>query len=302
MTPAAYADLLRGRTREAIQWQEEIGLDVLVHGEFERSDMAQHFGERLRGFAFTRQGWVQSYGSRCVRPPIIYGDVDRPDPMTVAWTSFAQRLTKLPIKGMITGPVTILQWSFVRDDVGRDAVCRQIAYALRDEVSDLESASIRIIQIDEPALREGLPLRHSESSAYLGWAVECFRISSSGVGDETQIQTHMCYGEFNDIVDAIIALDADVILIEAARSRTELIDTFAGRYGNDVGPGVYDIHSPRCPSEDEMADLLEQAVQRIDPTRLWVTPDCGLKTRTWDEIRPALTNMVAAAQRVRAKT
>ncbi len=297
----AYEDFLRDQTRMVIRWQEEVGLDVLVHGEFERNDMVQYFGEQLEGFAFTRHGWVQSYGSRCVRPPIIYGDVRRPEPMTVAWARFAQSLTSRPVKGMLTGPVTILQWSFVRDDLGRDVVCRQIAFALRDEVRDLEASGTRIIQIDEPALREGLPLRRSEWSAYLAWAVECFRIASSGVRDATQIQTHMCYGEFNDIVEAIASLDADVILIEAARSRMELLDAFQGHYTNDIGPGVYDIHSPRCPSVEEMTALLEGAAAKIAIERLWVTPDCGLKTRTWEEIRPALTNMVNAARSVRTK-
>ncbi len=297
-----YEAFLREQTASVIRWQEEIDLDVLVHGEFERNDMVQYFGEQLDGFAFTRHGWVQSYGSRCVRPPIIYGDVHRPAPMTVGWSQFAQSLTKRPVKGMLTGPVTILQWSFVRDDIGRDAVCRQIAFALRDEVQDLETAGIQIVQIDEPALREGLPLRHARWSDYLQWAVECFRTASSGVRDETQIQTHMCYGEFNDIVDAIAALDADVILIEAARSKMELLEAFAGRYTNEIGPGVYDIHSPRCPSAQEMADLLERAAAKIDVGRLWVTPDCGLKTRTWDEVRPALANMVTAAKSIRQKT
>jgi 5-methyltetrahydropteroyltriglutamate--homocysteine methyltransferase len=299
LSPTEYADFLRKTTREAVLWQQEIGLDVLVHGEFERNDMVQYFGERLYGFAFTKHGWVQSYGSRCVRPPIIYGDVHRPGPMTVAWSRFAQSLTQRPVKGMLTGPVTILQWSFVRDDIGRDTVCRQIAFALRDEAIDLEAAGIRIIQIDEPALREGLPLRHAAWAAYLAWAVECFRIASCGVRDGTQIQTHMCYGEFNDIVEAIAALDADVILIEAARSKMELLDAFAGRYGNEIGPGVYDIHSPRCPTADDMLALIEQAATRIDPDRLWVTPDCGLKTRSWDEVRPALANMVRAAELMR---
>lgn len=298
---AAYEDFLRDQTRAVIRWQEDVGLDVLVHGEFERNDMVQYFGEQLDGFAFTRYGWVQSYGSRCVRPPIIYGDVHRPRPMTVAWTQFAQSLTSRPVKGMLTGPVTILQWSFVRDDVGRDVVCRQIAFALRDEARDLEASGTRIIQIDEPALREGLPLRRSEWDFYLAWAVECFRIASSAVRNETQIQTHMCYGEFNDIVEAIAGLDADVILIEAARSKMELLDAFQDRYTNDIGPGVYDIHSPRCPSAEEMTALIESAAAKIDVERLWVTPDCGLKTRKWDEVRPALINMIAAAKTVRAK-
>jgi 5-methyltetrahydropteroyltriglutamate--homocysteine methyltransferase len=299
LAASAYEDLLRGWTRDLIAWQDEIGLDVLVHGEFERNDMVQYFGERLDGFAFTRHAWVQSYGSRCVRPPVIYGDVRRPSPMTVDWATFAQAQTQRPVKGMLTGPVTILQWSFVRDDVGRDVVCRQLAFALRDEVLDLEAAGIRIIQIDEPALREGLPLRRSEWDSYLKWAVESFRIASSGVQDGTQIQTHMCYAEFNDIVDAISDLDADVILIEAARSRMELLQAFSNRYANEIGPGVYDIHSPRVPSEDEIVNLIESAAAYIDPSRLWITPDCGLKTRTWDEVRPALVNMVKGAKRMR---
>jgi 5-methyltetrahydropteroyltriglutamate--homocysteine methyltransferase len=299
LAPSEYEDFLRKTTRDAVLWQQEIGLDVIVHGEFERNDMVQYFGERLYGFAFTKHGWVQSYGSRCVRPPIIYGDVRRPGPMTVAWSRFAQSLTQRPVKGMLTGPVTILQWSFVRDDIGRGTVCRQIAFALRDEVIDLEAAGIRIIQIDEPALREGLPLRRAAWAGYLAWAVECFRIASSGVRDATQIQTHMCYAEFNDIVEAIAALDADVILIEATRSKMELLDAFAGRYSNEIGPGVYDIHSPRCPTADEILALIEEAARRIEPDRLWVTPDCGLKTRSWDEVRPALVNMVRAAALMR---
>jgi 5-methyltetrahydropteroyltriglutamate--homocysteine methyltransferase len=295
-----YEDVLRRKTQETVRWQEEIGLDVIVHGEFERNDMVQYFGERLEGFAFTEQGWVQSYGSRCVRPPVIFGDVSRPAPMTVDWATFAQSLTERPLKGMLTGPVTILQWSFVRDDVGRDQVCRQIAFALRDEVSDLEAAGIRIIQIDEPALREGLPLRKRDWKAYLDWAVSCFRIASCGVRDETQIQTHMCYAEFNDIIDAIVGLDADVILIEAARSNMELLEAFeVHEYPNEIGPGIYDIHSPRCPSTGEMETLLEAARRRIGADRLWVTPDCGLKTRSWDEVRPALVNMVRAAAAMR---
>ena len=246
-----YQAFLRRETEAAVLWQEEIGLDVLVHGEFERNDMVQYFGEQLSGFAFTRQGWVQSYGSRCVRPPIIFGDVSRPHPMTVEWSAYAQSLTDRPMKGMLTGPVTMLQWSFVRDDVPRAKVCRQIALALRDEVADLEKAGIRIIQIDEPAFREGLPLRNDERKSYLDWATECFRLASSVVADETQIHTHMCYSEFNDIIEAIGALDADVISIETARSRMELLDAFITfRYPNEIGPGVYDIHAPRCPDVD----------------------------------------------------
>jgi len=296
MSEADYQAFLRGETEGAVRWQEEIGIDVLVHGEFERNDMVQYFGEQLSGYAFTQHGWVQSYGSRCVRPPIIFGDVSRPRPMTVAWSTFAQALTKRPMKGMLTGPLTMLQWSFVRDDMPRSTVCRQIALALRDEVADLEKAGIRIIQIDEPAIREGLPLRKSDWAAYLGWAVECFRLASAGVKDDTQIHTHMCYAEFNDIVDAIAALDADVISIETARSRMELLDAFtAHRYPNDIGPGVYDIHAPRCPTVEEMAELLATARRRLSPSQIWVNPDCGLKTRKWEEVRPALENMVRAA-------
>jgi 5-methyltetrahydropteroyltriglutamate--homocysteine methyltransferase len=300
LTAADYEKFLREKTRDAVLWQQEIGIDVIVHGEFERNDMVQYFGERLNGFAFTKHAWVQSYGSRCVRPPVIFGDVSRPEPMTVEWAAFAQSLTDRPLKGMLTGPVTILQWSFVRNDIRREDVCRQIAFALRDEVIDLETARIGVIQIDEPALREGLPLRRRDWNAYLDWAVSCFRIAASGVRDATQIQTHMCYGEFNDIVEAIIEMDADVILIEAARSKMELLEAFqAYKYPNDVGPGIYDIHAPRCPSTDEMLLLLGRASDRLRADQLWVTPDCGLKTRSWDEVRPALVNMVQAATRMR---
>jgi len=300
MSNDEYADFLRGETESTVRWQEEIGLDVLVHGEFERNDMVQYFGEQLSGYAFTKHGWVQSYGSRCVRPPIIYGDVSRPHPMTVEWSAYAQSLTKRPVKGMLTGPVTMLQWSFVRNDLPRDEVCRQIALALRDEVRDLEAAGIGMVQIDEPAIREGLPLRRAEWKSYLAWAVECFRLASSGVRDETQIHTHMCYSEFNDIIDAIGALDADVILIETARSKMELLDAFTTyQYPNEIGPGVYDIHAVRCPSVEEMVELLQKAAQRIASDQIWVNPDCGLKTRKWEEVRPALVNMVEAAKRVR---
>ncbi len=296
-----YEAFLERETKDAIRWQEEIGLDVLVHGEFERNDMVQYFGEQLRGFTFTRHGWVQSYGSRCVRPPIIFGDVSRPDPMTVRWWRYAQSLTDKPVKGMLTGPVTILNWSFVRDDLPRPAVCRQIALAIRDEVADLEKAGAAMIQIDEAALREGLPLRKADWKDYLDWAVECFRLTSSGVGDATQIHTHMCYSEFNDIIDAIAAMDADVISIETSRSKMELLDAFRSyRYPNGIGPGVYDIHSPRVPGVAEMTDLLALARQRLSDGQLWVNPDCGLKTRKWEEVRPALVNMVAAAREVRA--
>ena len=297
---AAYDQYLRVETRAAVKWQEDIGLDVLVHGEFERNDMVQYFGEQLSGFAFTRAGWVQSYGSRCVRPPILYGDVARPAPMTVAWWRYAQDQTDLPVKGMLTGPVTILNWSFVRDDQPRAASCRQIALAIRDEVRDLEVAGAAIIQIDEAALREGLPLRRAEWQQYLDWAVESFRIASSGVRDETQIHTHMCYSEFNDIIRAIGAMDADVISIETARSQMELLDAFASyAYPNEVGPGVYDIHSPRIPATSEMTDLLTLAGKHLPPQQIWVNPDCGLKTRKWDEVRPALVAMVAAAKSMR---
>jgi 5-methyltetrahydropteroyltriglutamate--homocysteine methyltransferase len=300
LSDADYQKFLQDETARAVRWQEEIGLDVLVHGEFERNDMVQYFGEQLSGFAFTRHGWVQSYGSRCVRPPILFGDVSRPRPMTVGWWSYAQSLTAKPMKGMLTGPVTILNWSFVRDDLPRSAACRQIALAIRDEVADLERAGATMIQIDEAALREGLPLREAERRAYLDWAIECFRLCSSGVRDDTQIHTHMCYSEFNDIIDAIRAMDADVISIETSRSKTELLDVFESHhYPNDIGPGVYDIHSPRVPGVDEMADLLARARRRLADEQLWINPDCGLKTRKWEEVRPALVNMVEAAKRIR---
>ncbi|WP_338662392.1 5-methyltetrahydropteroyltriglutamate--homocysteine S-methyltransferase [Pararoseomonas sp. SCSIO 73927] len=300
MTDAEYEAFLREETARTVRWQEEIGLDVLVHGEFERNDMVQYFGERLSGFAFTKHGWVQSYGSRCVRPPVLFGDVSRPEPMTVAWWNYAQGLTERPMKGMLTGPVTILNWSFVRDDVSRERACRQIALAIRDEVTDLEKAGARVIQIDEAALREGLPLRRGDWQHYLDWAVECFRITSSGVGDATQIHTHMCYSEFNDIIAAIGDMDADVISIETARSKMELLGAFADyRYPAEIGPGVYDIHSPRVPAVEEMTGLLQAARSRLSPEQLWVNPDCGLKTRKWPETRAALVNMVAAAKRVR---
>ncbi|TXH80503.1 MAG: 5-methyltetrahydropteroyltriglutamate--homocysteine S-methyltransferase [Rhizobium sp.] len=295
-----YEAFLEKETAAAIRWQEEIGLDVLVHGEFERNDMVQYFGEQLSGFAFTKHGWVQSYGSRCVRPPIIYGDVARPNPMTVRWWRYAQSVTDKPLKGMLTGPVTILNWSFVRDDLPRETVCRQIALAIREEVHDLEEAGAAMIQIDEAALREGLPLRRADWAYYLQWAVECFRISSSDVSDETQIHTHMCYSQFNDIMEAIAAMDADVISIETSRSRMELLDAFVERdYPNEIGPGVYDIHSPRIPSVEEMETLLSLARERLTDGQLWVNPDCGLKTRKWDEVKPALVNMVAAAAKLR---
>jgi len=295
-----YDAFLRSETEAAVRWQENIGLDVLVHGEFERNDMVQYFGEQLSGYAFTKHAWVQSYGSRYVRPPIIFGDVSRPKPMTVGWSTYAQSLTQQPMKGMLTGPVTMLQWSFVRDDLEQSEVCRQIALALRDEVTDLEAAGIRIIQIDEPAIREGLPLRRADWQSYLAWAVECFRLSASGVKDETQIHTHMCYSEFNDIIESIGAMDADVISIETSRSKMELLDGFTTyHYPNEIGPGVYDIHSPRVPTVAEMVDLLVKATKSLSADQIWVNPDCGLKTRKWEEVRPALVNMVAAARRLR---
>ncbi|ABE64389.1 methionine synthase (B12-independent) [Nitrobacter hamburgensis X14] len=300
MSDADYEKFLQEETARTIRWQEDIGLDVLVHGEFERNDMVQYFGEQLSGFAFTRYGWVQSYGSRCVRPPILFGDVSRPEPMTVGWWKYAQSLTAKPMKGMLTGPVTILNWSFVRDDVPRSLACRQIALAIRDEVAGLETAGASMIQIDEAALREGLPLRRSEWKTYLDWAVECFRLCASGVADATQIHTHMCYSEFNDIIDAIAAMDADVISIETSRSKMELLDAFKDyKYPNEIGPGVYDIHSPRVPAVDEMTGLLKLARQRLSDGQLWINPDCGLKTRKWEEVRPALVNMVEAARLMR---
>jgi 5-methyltetrahydropteroyltriglutamate--homocysteine methyltransferase len=300
LSDADYNTFLRDETTRAVRWQESIGLDVLVHGEFERNDMVQYFGELLSGFAFTRHGWVQSYGSRCVRPPILYGDVSRPQAMTVGWWRFAQSLTEKPMKGMLTGPVTILNWSFVRDDVDRSTACRQIALAIRDEVLDLESAGAQMIQIDEAALREGLPLRRAQWKEYLDWAIECFRLGSSGVADQTQIHTHMCYAQFNDIIDAIAAMDADVISIETSRSKMELLEAFRTyKYPNDIGPGVYDIHSPRVPTSSEMVNLLTLARRRLSDQQIWINPDCGLKTRTWEEVKPALVNMVEAAQQIR---
>nr|WP_024966078.1 5-methyltetrahydropteroyltriglutamate--homocysteine S-methyltransferase [Pantoea sp. IMH] len=286
--------------RQAIVEQERLGLDVLVHGEAERNDMVEYFGENLDGFAFTQNGWVQSYGSRCVKPPVIIGDISRPEPITVEWAKYAQSLTNKPVKGMLTGPVTILCWSFPREDVSRETIARQIALALRDEVEDLEKAGIGIIQIDEPALREGLPLRQSDWAAYLEWAVDAFRLNAAVAKDDTQIHTHMCYCEFNDIMDAIAALDADVITIETSRSDMELLESFEEfDYPNEIGPGVYDIHSPNVPSVEWMEALLRKAAKRIPTERLWVNPDCGLKTRGWTETREALTNMVKAAQNLR---
>ncbi|MBG0753400.1 MULTISPECIES: 5-methyltetrahydropteroyltriglutamate--homocysteine S-methyltransferase [Pectobacterium] len=286
--------------KQAVIEQERLGLDVLVHGEAERNDMVEYFGEHLDGFIFTQNGWVQSYGSRCVKPPVIIGDVSRPEAITVEWAKYAQSLTDKPMKGMLTGPVTILCWSFPREDVTRETIAKQIALALRDEVADLEAAGIGIIQIDEPALREGLPLHRSDWDAYLAWAVDAFRLNAAVAKDDTQIHTHMCYCEFNDIMDSIAALDADVITIETSRSDMELLESFEEfEYPNEIGPGVYDIHSPNVPSVEWMEALLKKAAQRIPAERLWVNPDCGLKTRGWPETRQALANMVQAAQRLR---
>jgi 5-methyltetrahydropteroyltriglutamate--homocysteine methyltransferase len=300
---AAYETFLEEQTLACVRFQEEAGLDLLVHGEYERNDMVEYFGEQLDGFAFTENGWVQSFGSRYVKPPIIYGDVARPRPMTVRWAKFAQSLTRRPMKGMLTGPVTILQWSFVRNDQPRSETTFQIALALRDEVLDLERAGIAAIQIDEPALREGLPLRREDWKNYLEWSVSAFRLSAGGVRDDTQIHTHMCYAEFNDIIEAIAAMDADVITIETSRSNMELLEAFVNfQYPNEIGPGVYDIHSPRVPSVAEMLDLLRRAAAVLPAENLWVNPDCGLKTRGWPEVKAALVNLVAAARELRQRS
>ena len=302
ISQAAYATAMKAEIAHAVKVQEDLGLDVLVHGEAERNDMVEYFGELLDGYAFTQHGWVQSYGSRCVKPPIIFGDVDRPKPMTVEWIAYAQSLTDKPMKGMLTGPVTMLQWSFARDDIPRSVVCEQIALALNEEVRDLERAGIQVIQIDEPAIREGLPLRRKDWDAYLQWAGRAFRLTSKGVKNRTQIHTHMCYSEFNDILPAIAAMDADVITIETSRSDMELLDAFAKfKYPNDIGPGVYDIHSPRVPKRSELAGLVEKALRVIPAERLWINPDCGLKTRGWEETVSALRLMVAVAKEFRQK-
>ncbi|NAW65435.1 5-methyltetrahydropteroyltriglutamate--homocysteine S-methyltransferase [Photobacterium halotolerans] len=298
---ATYVSRIKEEIARAVREQEALDLDVLVHGEAERNDMVEYFGEQLDGYAFSQFGWVQSYGSRCVKPPILFGDISRPAAMTVAWTQYAQSLTAKPMKGMLTGPVTILNWSFVRDDQPRAVSCYQLALAIRAEVLDLEKAGVKVIQIDEAALREGLPLRRSEWQDYLSWAVESFRITANGVADETQIHTHMCYSEFNDIIASIAEMDADVITIETSRSDMELLDAFDNfKYPNEIGPGVYDIHSPNIPTEAQMVKLMQQAAKRIPAERLWVNPDCGLKTRQWAEVVPALQNMVAAAKTLRA--
>ncbi|WP_149497458.1 5-methyltetrahydropteroyltriglutamate--homocysteine S-methyltransferase [Roseiconus lacunae] len=297
---AAYRTAMQNEVARCVREQESLGLDVLVHGEAERNDMVEYFGEQLDGFAFSEFGWVQSYGSRCVKPPILFGDISRPKPMTVEWISYAQSLTDKPVKGMLTGPVTILNWSFVRDDQPRSVSCQQIALAIREEVLDLEKAGIKIIQIDEAALREGLPLRRSQWQNYLDWAVLSFRIAANGVADRTQIHTHMCYSEFNDIIRSIALMDADAITIETSRSDMELLKAFEDfNYPNEIGPGVYDIHSPNIPTEEQIVDLLTKAGERIPAERLWVNPDCGLKTRQWDEVIPALTNMISAARKLR---
>ncbi|WKK58039.1 5-methyltetrahydropteroyltriglutamate--homocysteine S-methyltransferase [Sphingobacterium sp. BN32] len=302
ITQEQYDKEIAEETERTIRLQEELDIDVLVHGEFERNDMVEYFGEQLAGYAFTQNGWVQSYGSRCVKPPVIYGDVYRPEDMTVRWSAYAQSLTNRPVKGMLTGPVTILQWSFVRNDQPRSTTTYQIALAILDEVQALEKAGIKIIQIDEPAIREGLPLRKGDQQAYLDWAVRSFRVSSSNVDDDTQIHTHMCYSEFNDIIQDIAAMDADVITIETSRSQMELLDAFADfKYPNDIGPGVYDIHSPRVPSTEEMVNLLRKAKAVVPAEQLWVNPDCGLKTRAWPETKAALESMVEAAKILRAE-
>lgn len=301
ISPEEYKEKMQAEIKYAVQEQEKLGLDVLVHGEAERNDMVEYFGEQLEGYVFSEFAWVQSYGSRCVKPPIIFGNICRPKAMTVEWIKYAQSLTTKPMKGMLTGPVTILNWSFVRDDQARSETCYELALAIRKEVLDLEAAGVNVIQIDEAALREGLPLRKSEWQAYLDWAVESFQIAANGVRDETQIHTHMCYSEFNDIIDAIAQMDADVITIETSRSDMELLDVFEKfHYPNEIGPGVYDIHSPNIPSKEQAVALINRASERIPSERLWINPDCGLKTRQWEEVRPALENMVLAAKNLRA--
>jgi len=301
LNEADYIAAMQSEIARSVREQEALGLDVLVHGEAERNDMVEYFGEQLDGYTFSQFGWVQSYGSRCVKPPILFGDITRPKAMTVEWISYAKSLTDKPMKGMLTGPVTILNWSFVRDDQPRSVSCYQLALAIREEVLDLEQAGINIIQIDEAALREGLPLRKSQWKEYLDWAVGSFRITANGVRDETQIHTHMCYSEFNDIIESIAGMDADVITIETSRSDMELLEAFENfQYPNQIGPGVYDIHSPNIPTQGHIVNLMQKAAERIPAERLWVNPDCGLKTRTWEEVIPSLTNMVAAARELRA--
>ena len=300
VSSAEYDDYLKHVIERGIRFQEALGIDVLVHGEFERGDMVEYFAERLEGFAFTEHGWVQSYGSRYVKPPLLYGDVSRPRPMTVEWSRYAQSLTSRPVKGMLTGPVTMMQWSFVRDDLAPASIAMQIALALRDEIADLEQAGLHVIQVDEPALREGLPLHHDERDDYLRWSVDAFRLATAAAGSETQVHTHMCYADFGEIMDAVARMDADVISLEAARSGMELLQAFEKqRYANDIGPGVYDIHSPRVPPVEEIVAAIQRALQTFTPEQLWVNPDCGLKTRSWEETRLALANMVEATTVVR---
>ncbi len=300
LSDSAYQHAIQDEIALAVSRQEELGLDVLVHGEAERGDMVEYFGEQLEGFAFTNLGWVQSYGSRCVKPPILYTEVQRPQPMTVSWITYAQSLTSKPVKGMLTGPVTILNWSFVREDQPREQTCRQIALALRKEVLDLEKAGVQLIQIDEAAFKEGMPLRREEGQRYLDEAVRCFRLTAGGVSDTTQIHTHMCYSDFRGILPAIAAMDADVLTVETSKSGGQLWEAFqAFPYPNEVGPGVYDIHSPRIPPVEEMVRLLREANQVLPSQRLWVNPDCGLKTRQWSEVTPSLANLVAAAKVLR---
>jgi 5-methyltetrahydropteroyltriglutamate--homocysteine methyltransferase len=302
LSDADYVQAMQAEIQLAVRKQEDLGIDVFVHGEAERNDMVEYFGEQMEGYTFTQNGWVQSYGSRCVKPPVIYGDVSRPKAMTVEWSRYAQSLTQKPMKGMLSGPITMLFWSFVRDDLPRKDVALQLALALRDEVCDLETAGIKVIQIDEPAIREGLPLKKAEWPTYLDWAVRAFRITASGVRPDTQIHTHMCYSEFNDILPSIAAMDADVITIETSRARMKLLDAFAEfKYPNDIGPGLYDIHSPRVPAADEMKNLLDRALAVVPAERLWVNPDCGLKTRGWLETETALRLMVATAREARAR-
>lgn len=294
---------MRAEISRVIREQASLGLDVMVHGEAERNDMVEYFGEQLDGYTFSQYGWVQSYGSRCVKPPILFGDVGRRHPMTLEWTAYAQSLTDKPVKGMLTGPVTMLNWSFVRDDQPRAETCRQLALAIREEVLDLERIGTKIIQIDEAALREGLPLRKTQWKGYLAWAIESFRIAANGVSDETQIHTHMCYSEFNDIIESIAAMDADVITIETSRSDMALLDAFKEfAYPNQIGPGVYDIHSPNIPTQEQIIHLMQKAAKYLPADRLWINPDCGLKTRRWEEVLPALGNMVEAAKRLRQLT
>ena len=302
LSAADYDAAMKKEIAYCVEVQEKLNIDVPVHGEAERNDMVEYFGEQLQGYCFTQFGWVQSYGSRCVKPPIIFGDVSRPNPMTVYWSTYAQSLTKRPMKGMLTGPVTMFKWSFVRNDIPLSEVAKQIALALNDEVLDLEKAGIKVIQIDEPAIREAMPLKKSQWKEFLDWACESFRLSSTGAEDSTQIHTHMCYSEFNDILDAIASMDADVITIETSRSDMELLNAFGDfKYPNDIGPGVYDIHSPRVPTDAEVEHLLRKAMEVVPVERLWVNPDCGLKTRGWKETLEQLEVMMRVTEKLRAE-